>query len=159
MMKQSLLILSLCCALLCGAALPAHSAQTNEAALIKILQSKTSNRDKSDACAKLKLIATGKSVSALATLLTNENLSHSARYVLESLPDPKAGKALRNALVGPHQPFPAFRQPQRLGVLSCAVTQTNARLSGLAQLDPNQPLVSVAKPPGTVLIRTPSPPN
>ncbi len=98
-MKRILLSLTLLGALFCATALPAApAAKTNESALIKVLESKASNREKSDACSKLKLIATGKSVSALAGLLTNQELSHSARYVLESLPDTKADKALRKAL-------------------------------------------------------------
>src|SRR5580704_3890749 len=75
---------------------PAH---TNETQLIAILESRTNSVvDKSDACAQLKRTATDHSVKALAALLTNDQLSHSARYVLETIPGPKAGSALRRAL-------------------------------------------------------------
>src|ERR1700722_3110115 len=104
-MKRIFVFLSLSCALLCATTSQAAPTQTNaapakatETALIKILQSNASDREKSEACAKLKLIATAKSVSALATLLTNKDLSHSARHVLETVPDSSADRVLRKAL-------------------------------------------------------------
>ena len=98
-MKPILLFLSLSCTLFCGATSRAATpAKTNEAALIEVLQSNASNREKSDACAKLKLVATAKSVKALSALLTNTDLSHSARHVLETIPDSSADRALRKAL-------------------------------------------------------------
>ncbi len=104
-MKRIFVFLSLSCALLCATAshaaptqTEAAAAKTNETALIKVLRSNASNREKSDACAKLKLIAASKSVGALSVLLTNKDLSHSARYVLEAIPDSSADRALRKAL-------------------------------------------------------------
>lgn len=98
-MRRTLILPALLCALLCALAPVARAGQTNEAQLDKILQSKSSSvREKSAACAQLKRIATGRSVRALAALLTDEQLSHSARYVLESMPEPRAGAALRRAL-------------------------------------------------------------
>src|SRR5277367_1204195 len=78
---------------------PAREAATNEAALIKILESPAATvREKADACAELKRKGDARSVSALAGLLTNADLSVSARYVLESMPSSKAGRALIQAL-------------------------------------------------------------
>src|ERR1039457_2146988 len=50
------------------------------------------------ACARLKRSGTAQSVPALAALLTDEQLSHSARYALESMQTAKAGQALADAL-------------------------------------------------------------
>jgi HEAT repeat protein len=87
-------------ALLLGpASAVSRAAQTNETQLLEILQSGSSSlRQKADACAQLKLAGTERSVEPLAALLTDEQLSHSARHALESMQTPKAGKALRDAL-------------------------------------------------------------
>ncbi len=71
---------------------------TEEARLIAVLQSDASPRDKDAACAQLKRIGTKLSVPALAALLTDEQLSHSARYALESMQAPEAETALLIAL-------------------------------------------------------------
>jgi HEAT repeat protein len=88
--------------LLSGTRLYAASSNTNETEetrLIATLQSKDcSPREKDAACARLKNIGTERSVKALAKLLTDAQLSHSARYALESMPNPKAGEVLRQAL-------------------------------------------------------------
>ena len=54
--------------------------------------------EKANACRELKLAGTEKSIPVLASLLTNAELSHSARFALESMPYPAAGAALRDAL-------------------------------------------------------------
>lgn len=69
-----------------------------EQQLIQILQSSSSAKEKDAACAKLKTIATAASVPALAALLPDEQLSHSARYVLEPMRGAEAGDALIGAL-------------------------------------------------------------
>ncbi len=71
---------------------------TEEQQLIAVLQSGRSPQDKDAACARLKRIATREAVPALAGLLVDEQLSHSARYVLESLPGPEAQQALIDSL-------------------------------------------------------------
>ena len=84
--------------------LPAFPSATSAAAtndeqqLIGLLQSNQSPREKDAACARLKRIGTAQSVPALAALLMDEQLSHSARYALESMPSSKAGQALTDAL-------------------------------------------------------------
>ena len=71
---------------------------TEEQRLIAILQSGSSPREKDAACAQLKRIGAKQSVPALAALLTDEQLSHSARYALESMQAAEAGAALLAAL-------------------------------------------------------------
>jgi HEAT repeat protein len=70
----------------------------DEAQLIRVLQSDSGPKEKDAACSQLKRIATAASVPALASLLTDEKLSHSARYVLEPMTAPEAGAALTEAL-------------------------------------------------------------
>jgi HEAT repeat protein len=49
-------------------------------------------------CRQLSLIGTADSVPALAPLLTDEKLSHMARYALERIPGDAPGKAMRDSL-------------------------------------------------------------
>ena len=49
-------------------------------------------------CRKLRVVGTGRSVEALATLLPAEKTSHIARYALGRIPNGKATAALRDAL-------------------------------------------------------------
>ncbi|HEX5218903.1 MAG TPA: HEAT repeat domain-containing protein [Verrucomicrobiae bacterium] len=75
------------------------AAQTaDETRLIQVLQSNAPVPEKEDACRKLKLTGTTKSVPALVALLTHEHLYQSACDVLETMPAPEAGNALRAAL-------------------------------------------------------------
>lgn len=53
---------------------------------------------RSFACRQLMTMGTAASVPALATLLPDEQLSHMARYALQPMACPEAGKALRDAL-------------------------------------------------------------
>ena len=69
-----------------------------EQRLITVLQSNATPAEKDAACARLKFIGTSKCVPALATLLTDEQLSHSARYALEPMRADEAGAALLEAL-------------------------------------------------------------
>ena len=70
-----------------------------EQKLIQVLQSATAGpAEKDAACARLKLVGTARSVPALAALLPDEQLSHSARYTLEPMEVPEAGRALLEAL-------------------------------------------------------------
>jgi HEAT repeat protein len=70
----------------------------DEQQLVAVLQSDHSAREKDAACAALKRIGTDACVPALAALLADEQLSHSARLALESMPSSKAEDALLNAL-------------------------------------------------------------
>jgi HEAT repeat protein len=71
---------------------------TAEADLIRLLRSNAGPEEKDRACLELRRTGTGASVAALASLLIEEDLSHSARLALESMPDPSADAALRTAL-------------------------------------------------------------
>jgi HEAT repeat protein len=65
---------------------------------LSVLQSAAPVGEKANACRELKLCGTEKSIPVLAGLLTDAELSHPARFALESMPFPAAGAALRNAL-------------------------------------------------------------
>jgi HEAT repeat protein len=54
--------------------------------------------DKSKACMRLAMVGTREAVPALAALLTDEKLSHYARFGLVPIPDPSVDEALRAAL-------------------------------------------------------------
>ena len=70
----------------------------DEAQLITVLQSDAGQKEKTDACRELGRIGTAACVPALAALLTDEKLSHMARYGLEPIRCPAADEALRAAL-------------------------------------------------------------
>ena len=86
----------ICAIALCTFVLPARAAEEDD--LIAALQPDRSPNDKDKACQRLKNIGTAKCVPALAALLTDENLSHSARYALESMQASEAGAALCDVL-------------------------------------------------------------
>jgi HEAT repeat protein len=69
-----------------------------EQELIVLLKSDADVPRKCDACQRLRLIGTVKSVPALASLLGQEQTGHAARYALEGMPFPEAVAALRQAL-------------------------------------------------------------
>ena len=75
-----------------------HAAPANEQDLVRVLTSQASPQEKDAACAQLKRVGTAACVPALAALLPDEQLSHSARYALETLACPEAGQALLEAL-------------------------------------------------------------
>lgn len=74
------------------------STKEQEAKLIAILKSEATQKEKADACRELARIGTRDAVAPLAALLTDEKLSHMARYGLEPIPDPAVDAALREAL-------------------------------------------------------------
>jgi len=73
-------------------------ATESEGVLIAVLESDETSEEKKRACRKLSLIGTANSVPVLAELLTDNDLSHMARFALERIPDLAAGKALCDAL-------------------------------------------------------------
>jgi len=76
----------------------AHAqAEGQEAALIGVLKSSASEKDKADACMQLARVGTKASVQPLAALLVDDKLSHMARYALEPIPDASVDLALREA--------------------------------------------------------------
>ncbi len=75
------------------------AAKEDEGKLIAVLKSSAASRkDKSDACRQLAIIATKKAIPTLVDLLSDEELSHNARYALEPIPDPAVDEAFREAL-------------------------------------------------------------
>ncbi|TFG87687.1 MAG: hypothetical protein E4H17_03215, partial [Gemmatimonadales bacterium] len=78
--------------------LTAGAATQEEQALLAVLGSGKSAAEKDQACQRLKHIGTVVAVPALASLLVDDQLSHSARYALESIPGPEADAAFRDAL-------------------------------------------------------------
>ena len=73
-------------------------AEGNEAELLQVLRSDAELFEKAKACQRLAVIGTSKSVPVLARLLGDENLSHYARFGLESNPSADVDGAFRNAL-------------------------------------------------------------
>ncbi len=70
----------------------------SESERIAVLQSDAPQKEKVDACRELARIGSKEAVPALAALLSDEKLSHMARYGLEPIPDPAVDDALRDAL-------------------------------------------------------------
>jgi len=70
----------------------------DEAKLIAVLKSDASRKNKADACRQLALVGTREAITPLAALLSDEELSHMARYALEPIPDPAVDEVLRDAL-------------------------------------------------------------
>ncbi len=90
--------------LLCLAVPPLNAADSRAAGdpqeekLIAVLKSDASRKEKADACRELARIGTKEAVPALAGLLGDADLSHMARYGLETIPDGSVDQALREAL-------------------------------------------------------------
>jgi HEAT repeat protein len=93
-MSKSRLILSACVALLllAGTTTPADEAQ-----LLAVLKSEAPQQEKAEACRQLAHLATKDAVPVLAGMLGDEKLSHMARYAMETIADPSADEALREA--------------------------------------------------------------
>ena len=73
-------------------------AQSAEGRLLEVLGSDASAADKGNACRELQTAGTEKSIPALAALLTDPAVSHTARIALEVMPYRAAGAALRDAV-------------------------------------------------------------
>ena len=69
-----------------------------EGKLVAVLGENVSRDAKDYCCRILRVIGSADCVPTLASLLSDKELSHSVRYALQSIPDPAAGKALREAL-------------------------------------------------------------
>ena len=79
--------------------------------LTGLLKAEISYDAKNMICRKLRTIGTDACVSTLAELLSDEKLSHMARYALERIPTPEAAAVMRNAL-------PKLSSALKIGVLS-----------------------------------------
>jgi len=99
--KKQLFIVSLC---LWMGATPLYSQTIPpatpelEASLLAVLTSNAPYVEKASACRQLATVGTAKSVPVLANLMTDEKLSHMARYALETNPDAAVDRALREVL-------------------------------------------------------------
>jgi len=69
-----------------------------ETRLAGLLATDVSRASKDFVCRQLSLIGSAQCVPAVAPLLTDEKLSHMARYALERIPAPEAVKAMRDSL-------------------------------------------------------------
>jgi HEAT repeat protein len=99
-----------------------------ESKLIQVLQSAAPPAQKDAACARLKFIGMSRCVPGLAALLTDEQLSHSARYALEPMRSEEAGSALLDALG-------KTKGLMRLGIInSLAVRGDERAVPGLVEL-------------------------
>lgn len=79
-------------------AITAAAALADEAQLIGVLKSGATQEEKAAACRQLARVGTKAAVPALAELLSDEKLAHMARNALETIPDPSADAALRDAM-------------------------------------------------------------
>ncbi len=71
-------------------------------------------------CRKLSLVGSGECVPTVAHLLTDEKLSHMARYALERIPDDAAVAAMREAL-------PKVKGRQKTGVINSLGVRRDAK--------------------------------
>lgn len=69
-----------------------------EQKLVDALKGDVTRCSKDYICRKLMLVGSAVCVPPLAALLGDKDLSHMARYALERIPAPEAGKALRDSL-------------------------------------------------------------
>ncbi|MBL9136497.1 MAG: DUF1080 domain-containing protein [Verrucomicrobiales bacterium] len=111
-----------------------------ESRLIAILKSNASLNEKADACQELARIGTRDAVPVLASLLTDEQLSHRARFALEPIADPSVDAALRQALgqvkgallVGVIHSLGVRKDPQAVAPLSSFVAGTDLAVAQAA---------------------------
>ena len=137
-MKRTTLLAAALVLLCAGSPLRAADAG-DEPSQIAILQGASSPKQKDAACVRLKRIGTAQCVPALAALLADEQLSHSARYALESLPLPEAGQALTAALdkttgllkAGVIDSLGERREAAAVPALAKLLAETNATVDGL----------------------------
>lgn len=102
--------------------------------LIAVLKSEVPRAAKDAVCRALRTVGTAASVPALAALLPSEELSHMARYALESNPAPEAGRVLLEAL-------PKLSGKLKLGVISSLGARREA-----AAIAPLQAVLAASDP-------------
>lgn len=122
--------------------------------LAEALKTELSFDAKQFLCRKLMVVGTAASVPVLADLLPDEKLSHMARYALERIPAPEAGKALRDAL-------PKLSGKLKIGVISSlGVRQESDSVAALAGLlGDSDASVAQAAAAGLGAIRSPEAAN
>ena len=97
-LKKTILVLAAICT--AAALLPVSAAEPvpDQAKLIEVLKSSAGRKEKADACRELARVGGAEAVPALAALLPDPELSHMARYGLETIPGSAVDKAFRDAL-------------------------------------------------------------
>jgi len=75
-----------------------QSAKEQETKLLAVLKSDAARKEKADACRELARIASADAVPVLAGMLADEQLTHMARYAMETIPSPAVDDAFRAAL-------------------------------------------------------------
>jgi len=96
-MRTTYALLVVVCAALATATAAAQETRS-EPQLIAVLESDAGWEAKYQACEELRRVGTAESVPALAELLTDDKLSHMARFALEPMDNDAAGDALIDAL-------------------------------------------------------------
>jgi HEAT repeat protein len=94
-----------------------------EKRLCDVLSSGTPQAAKDIACRQLSLIGSSECVPTVSHLLTDEKLSHMARYALERIPDDAAVEAMRNAM-------PKVSGRTKVGVINSLGVRRDAKSAG-----------------------------
>jgi len=115
-------------------------AEGDEAALIAVLESDAPVFDKAKACQQLAVIGTKNAVPVLTKLLSDEQMSHYARFGLEPIPDPSVDEAFRAALgklkggmlVGVINSIGMRREAKAIGDLKGLMGDSDSAVAGAA---------------------------
>jgi len=94
-----------------------------ETRLAAVLKTDVPLAAKDFVCRKLSLVGSAECVPAAAELLTDEKLSHMARYALERIPGPEAVKAMRDCL-------PKVSGRAKVGVINSLGVRRDAESTG-----------------------------
>ncbi len=111
-----------------------------ETKLAAVLSTSASRDAKDYCCRVLRVIGTAECVPALAALIDNKELSSSARYALQSIPAPEAGKALRDAVgktsgelkIGVIGSIAARRDAEAIAAMATCLNDTDKAIASAA---------------------------
>ena len=111
-----------------------------EETLLQVLNSEQPILEKCRACDRLKGVGSVKAVAALGALLSDEELSHAARFALEAMPYPEAGATLRDALgettgqtqVGIINSLGQRREPESVPALKALASDADSEVASAA---------------------------
>ena len=111
-----------------------------EGKLSPVLSTSASRDAKDYVCRVLRVIGTADCVPALANLLGEKELSHRARYALQSIPAPEAGKALRDAMpklsgslkIGVIGSLGSRRDAECVAAMAACLTDTDTAIAAAA---------------------------
>jgi len=114
-----------------------EATEETEILMLRFLESDATLTGKQFICKHLGTIATKKSVPVLNQMLTDDKTAEMALFVLEEIPDPAAGKVMRNALQYTHEKI-------KVAVInSLGVRRDNKAVKMLAKLiHDRDPLIS-----------------